>query len=343
MAHDLEINANGTANMFSVREQPWHKLGVVLDEAPKNAQEALEAAGLDWTVSMRPVFDEMHQEILSHKVITRDSDGRKLGIVSSRFGVVQNAEAFSMLDDIVAAGEASWETAGSLSEGRRVWGMVKVNGASFEVLKGDEIETYAFVSLAHDGSSSIKMAYTPIRIVCANTLAAAKQDLRFVDATALSDEEVNVRAISVRHTANVKRRLEQAKKALGFVREQAKETARVYQQLAKVTISTAQADEFLRRLLPIGDNVSNGWQVERARKEIIELSNSDLGAELAGGSNNLWGLINGVSAFVCYGRGNMIAGVDDKAISNETRVNALVSGSGQRLMQRSVSLALAMA
>lgn len=343
MAHDLEIR-DGKASMMSVRATPWHQLGVVLTDAPKNAQEALEAANLDWNVTMRPIFDEMHQEIESHKAIVRDVDGRRLGVVSSKFGVVQNHEAFSMLDDVVASGEATWETAGALSEGRRVWGMVKVNDATFTIKKGDDIETYAFVSLAHDGSASIKMAYTPVRIVCANTLSAALHGVRnrFVDAHDLDDTSTPVKAVSVRHTSNVKTRLEQAKKALGLVRNEAKLAAEAYRVIANATISTSQADEFIKRLLPIGDNVSNGWQVERARKEIIELADSDLGADLAGGSKTLWGLINGVSAFACYGRGNMIAGTDDKAISAETRMNALFGGSSQKLLQRSLKLALEM-
>lgn len=344
MAHELEINANGTANMFSVRAAPWHQLGVVLSDAPSNADAALEAAGLDWKVSMRPIFDEFYKEIPSHKAIVRDVDGKRLGIVSSKFGVVQNSEAFSLLDDVVASGEASWETAGALFEGRRVWGMIKVNDATFSVRKGDDIETYAFVSLAHDGTASIKMAYTPVRIVCANTLSAAlsKSRARFVDAADLDDTAAPVKAVSIRHTSNVKTRLEQAKRALGLVRDEARVTAEVYKKIANATISTTQADEFIKRLLPIGDKVSNGWQVERARKEIIELADSDLGADIAGGSKTLWGLLNGVSAFASYGRGNMIAGLDDKAISAETRMNALFSGSSQKLLQRSLQLAMAM-
>ena len=155
--------------MFYVREKPWHGLGVEVKEAPTST-DALVHAGLDWEVLQKNVYTEDGTLISGYKVNIRDSDNAALGIVSDRYRVVQNENAFRFTDDLLGAG-VTYETAGALQGGRRVWLLARM--PERYIVAGDEIAPYLVVMNAHDGSSGIKVAMTPIRVVCQNTLNLA--------------------------------------------------------------------------------------------------------------------------------------------------------------------------
>lgn len=105
--------------MFYVRETPWHGLGTKVLEAP-DSKEALIAAGLDWNVIQEPIYTEENEPISGYKANIRDSDRRVLGVVTERYKVVQNREAFAFTDELLGQG-VRYETAGSLQDGKKVW------------------------------------------------------------------------------------------------------------------------------------------------------------------------------------------------------------------------------
>ena len=111
--------AANVETMFSVREKPWHGLGRIVAEAP-TSKEALKLAGLDWKVVQEPIYTELHRVVEGYKANVRDSDRKVLGVVSDRYKVVQNADAFSFTDELLGKG-VRYETAGSLQEGKKVW------------------------------------------------------------------------------------------------------------------------------------------------------------------------------------------------------------------------------
>ena len=152
--------------MFYVREKPWHGLGTEVQEAPTSA-DALIYAGLDWEVIQKNVYTEDGSLIAGYKVNTRSTDDVPLGIVSDRYKVVQNEDAFQFTDDLLGAG-VTYETAGALQGGRKVWMLARMPHRY--IIGGDEIAPYMVVMNSHDGSSGIKVAMTPIRVVCQNTL-----------------------------------------------------------------------------------------------------------------------------------------------------------------------------
>ena len=155
--------------MFYVRQRPWHGLGTEVQEAPTSA-DALIYAGLDWEVLQKNVYAEDGSLIPGYRVNTRSTDNAALGIVSDRYKVVQNEDAFQFTDDLLGAG-VSYETAGSLQGGRKVWLLARMPHRY--IIAGDEIAPYLVVKNSHDGSSGIKVAMTPIRVVCQNTLNLA--------------------------------------------------------------------------------------------------------------------------------------------------------------------------
>ena len=98
--------------MFYVRETPWHGLGINVDEALES-EEALKVAGLDWTVNQTPIFTDENMLIPNYKANIRSTDDKILGVVTDRYKVVQNNEAFSFTDSLLGQG-VRYETAGSL-------------------------------------------------------------------------------------------------------------------------------------------------------------------------------------------------------------------------------------
>ena len=155
--------------MFYLREKPWHGLGIRVGTAPTSI-DALVLAGLDWEVIQKDVYTENGSLIAGYKINTRSTDNAALGIVSDRYKVVQNEEAFQFTDDLLGKG-VTYETAGALQGGKKVWMLARIPHRY--IIAGDEIAPYLVVMNSHDGSSGIKVAMTPIRVVCQNTLNLA--------------------------------------------------------------------------------------------------------------------------------------------------------------------------
>ena len=149
----LQMAAN-VETMFSVREKPWHGLGTIVMKAPTSS-DALRLAGLDWNVVQEPVYTEGHELVRGYKANIRSSDRKILGVVSDRYKVVQNAEAFSFTDELLGRG-VRYETAGSLQEGKKVWILARLPREY--IIAGERISPYLVFSNTHDGSGAVKVA-----------------------------------------------------------------------------------------------------------------------------------------------------------------------------------------
>ena len=155
--------------MFYVREAPWHGLGVRVESA-LNSEDALVMSGLNWNVLQKPIMTTSGTPVPGYKANIRDTDNRVLGVVTDRYRVVQNSEAFAFTDALLGEG-VRYETAGSLQDGKKIWILAKLPDKY--IIEGDQIDPYLVFSSSHDGSGSIKVAMTPIRVVCQNTLNLA--------------------------------------------------------------------------------------------------------------------------------------------------------------------------
>jgi len=168
-----------TDHMFSVRETPWHRLGAVLETHPASLGEALTLAGLDWTVTQRPIClsGSPDEPLAGHVANLRSDTGALLGIVSSDYTVVDNHEAFAFLANLIGS-ELRFETAGSLWGGRQVFVCAELP-EHIEV-GGDQVRRFVLVTTAHTGTGAVRATVTPIRVVCNNTLRAALDRARSV-------------------------------------------------------------------------------------------------------------------------------------------------------------------
>ena len=182
--------------MFSVRETPWHGLGRIIMDAPAS-REALELAGLDWQVESRNIYSGTGAMIPGYRANVRSTDDAVLGAVSDRYRIVQNEEAFQFTDDLLGEG-VTYETAGSLQGGKKVWMLARLPRKY--LIAGDQVEPYLVIFNSHDGSSGVKVAMTPIRVVCQNTLNLALNTAK--------------RSWTARHTENVLLRVQDARETL---------------------------------------------------------------------------------------------------------------------------------
>lgn len=156
-------------SMFYTRVAPWHGLGIRVESA-LSSTEAIEKSGLNWNVIQRPIMTNNYNLIPGYKANIRDIDEKVLGVVTDRYRVVQNSEAFAFTDSLLGEG-VRYETAGALQDGRKIWLLAKLPDKY--IIEGEQIEPYLVFSSSHDGNGAIKVAMTPIRVVCQNTLNIA--------------------------------------------------------------------------------------------------------------------------------------------------------------------------
>lgn len=140
--------------MFYTREKPWHGLGTMVMEAP-SSREALALAGLDWEVVQKQLVTGDGIPVSGFKVNVRDTDNQVLGVVTDRYKVVQNRDAFAFTDELLGEG-ITYETAGALQNGRRTWILAKL--PQCYIISGDEITPYLVFMNSHDGTGAIKAA-----------------------------------------------------------------------------------------------------------------------------------------------------------------------------------------
>lgn len=246
MAHNLNFNEQtGKHSFFSVKEKAWHGLGQIVEGYPTSA-EALKLAGLDYTIAKRKLFtfdDENEaanepgragREVPNFYATIRTDNETVLGVVGKDYEVVQNRDAFSFFDAIVGGDGIQYETAGALGKGERIFITAKLPNY-IKVGNEDLIEQYLFLTTSHDGSGSITAAFTPVRIVCNNTLNAALRH--------------HSNAFKIRHTANAKERLEEAHKLMGITNRLSNELEGIFNQWAKIRITDPEVKKLIQMAL----------------------------------------------------------------------------------------------
>lgn len=274
------MSANVETMMYT-REKPWHGLGTRVEEAPTST-DALRLSGLDWSVEQRDVLDSVDGCIIpGYKANVRDSDGKVLGIVGSRYKVVQNAEAFAFTDSLIG-GEVHYETAGSLLGGKKVWLLAKLPDTE---ICGDKTEPYMAFTNTHDGTGAVRVCMTPVRVVCNNTLNLALNTAK--------------RAWSVHHTGNIAAKLEEARQCLDLASRYMNDLAVEAERLANITVSDERLRKILDELFPAADDMS-----DRQKNHVQKLKDEYMvcwyAPDLLKFRGTAWGAINAVSDMVTH-------------------------------------------
>lgn len=274
--------AANVESMFYVRETPWHGLGTRVQEA-LSSSEALIKAGLDWNVVQEPIYTETEELIEGYKANVRDSDRKVLGVVTDRYKVIQNQEAFAFTDELLGEG-VRYETAGSLQGGKKVWLLAHMPHEY--IISGERISPYLLFSNTHDGSGAIKVALTPIRVVCQNTLNLA-----------LSQAS---RSWSMIHTGNIQNKLQEAKDTLFMAEKYMDNLGKEFETLRMQSMTDKQVMEYIETLLPIEDNATSQQKRNMKRlQEDMKMRYFDA-PDLQDVGRNAYRFINAVSDFATH-------------------------------------------
>lgn len=274
--------AANVETMFSVRQKPWHGLGTIVMEAPTSA-DALKLAGLDWQVLQEPIYTEFGELIENYRANVRNSDRKVLGVVSDRYKVVQNVDAFSFTDELLGKG-VRYETAGSLQEGKKVWLLARLPREY--IIAGERISPYLVFSNTHDGSGSVKVAVTPVRVVCNNTLNLAL--------------DTASRSFSMIHTGNIQDKIQEAKDTLFMAEEYMDRLGAEFEQLRRQKITDAEVKEYISLLLPMEKDSTKlqSKNIIRLREDMMKRYYD--APDLQNVGNNAYRFINAVSDFATH-------------------------------------------
>lgn len=300
---------------------PWHGLGTALEDPDLfDWPTACKKAGLDWDVELVPLVTADTAAKVTHKGVRRTSDGRMLGVVGPRFTVLQNKDAFAWFQPFLSGKEAQLHTAGSLRQGSRVWVLAKLNRDPLVIAENDTVEKYLLLSHGHDGSLAIRCGFTPIRVVCANTLAMAHGS----DASKL---------IRIKHTKEVLENLANIRETMNLANQEFEATAEQFRLLARKSINQEDLRRYVKKVLKVKDDEQPCTRMANTIAEIIALCESGRGNTLPSVSGTFWTAYNGVSEWLTYNRGH----------GTDSRLNSLWFGDSANLNRHALETALDMA
>lgn len=281
MAHEFE------SGMF-VKEEAWHKLGVVVETAP-NTDDALELAGMNWEVELLPAYCKINGNDVAtgEFAIVRNKDNAIFGNVGERYVPYQNKSAFDWCKPLVETEFFQMESAGSLKGGRICWALLKADEA--EVVANDTLKNYLLITWSHDGSKSVQVTPTTIRVVCNNTLQMALS----------ASGEIR----KVRHTANIIPRLEEVRKMHEATANAFKAQQDAFKRLLDKKIETPEEyiDRIIREVFGAPDDLKNMKEgrgktiLLNTRETLLDSAVNGSGIKAQGIGNTLYGAFNGVS------------------------------------------------
>lgn len=276
--------ATEVETMFYTREKPWHGLGVRVENA-LSSKDALIAAGLGWDVEQRKIYTEDGYAVHGYFANVRNSDHHTLGVVTKRYKIVQNYEAFAFTDALLGKG-VRYETAGSLKGGRKTWILARL--PKQYRLAEDITMPYLVFSNSHDGSAAIKVAMTPVRVVCNNTLNLALQNAD--------------RIWSANHTGDIDSKLEDARMTLFMAENYMNELAKESTRLSRKKVSDAEVEEYIKMLLPIATDATEIMEhnVKKMREDLKMRYYS--APDLQNIGKNHYRFINAVSDFATHAK-----------------------------------------
>ncbi|MCG3204283.1 MAG: hypothetical protein KCHDKBKB_00998 [Elusimicrobia bacterium] len=310
--------------MMYVGEKPWHGLGKRLEKAATSA-EAIAAAGLNWKVDKSPLFLEGGKKVEGAFATVREDTKQVLGVVGNVYQPLQNKDAFSFFDAIVGIKEAMYHTAGALGQGECVWILAKLPGL-IRVVGDDVTEKYLLLTNRHDGWGSVQVLFTPIRVVCQNTLNVA-----------LSSEGARA---TLRHTTTIGLRVEEVRQQLGIIQAKFGLFEEAAKSLSKVAIGQKSFNTYLKNVGLVKDEDDSSSRAKKIMDEVSLLFEHGKGNDLPGVKGTAWAAFNAVAEYADYVRPSREKN-SDKGMN--ARAKSILFGTGATLKQKAWTQALALA
>ena len=277
--------------MFYTKSTPWHGLGTKLDQESPTVAEAINAAGLNWRVGLKDLFTQ-DQEPVNARATYRETDNVILGVVGPRYVPLQNDTAFNWFQPFLDSGECSLHTAGALHEGQKVWVLAELNRNNSTIVTGDEVAKFILLSNSHDGTTAIRVGYTPIRVVCANTMAMAHSCKQS-------------KLLRVRHTKSSKTNLDNVREIMNNINGEFESTAEQFRFLASKQFNQADIRKYVKTMLNIDKNVLDVDIKTRTRNIMDEIMGLIEGPKqnIDGVRGTYWAAYNGYNEYLNYNKG----------------------------------------
>lgn len=277
MAHEIEM-INGKAQMAYAGETPWHGLGTRVPD-DLTPEQMLDAAGLNWEVEKIEAFAKVGGKNASvdRSALVRKTDNKILGVVSNDWNPVQNSEAFEFFNDFIAEGDMEMHTAGSLKDGQIVWALAKVKDG-FSLFNGDEVESYLHFTNFHRYGFSTDVRFTPIRVVCNNTLTLS-----------LNTKVERFVKISHRREFNG----DNVKLMLGVAADKLAKYKEMAQFLGSKRYNNENIVEYFRRVFPVSGGSNAKKELSKNASIALGILDTQPGAEFARGT--WWQAFNSVT------------------------------------------------
>ena len=319
MAHMLEF-VDGKAQMAYTGDLPWHGLGTKVSN-DLTPDQMLKAAGLDWTVDPVDLFAEVGGKRLAtgHRALVRSTDQRVIDVITDDWNPVQNSDAFEFFNDFVAHGDMSMETAGSLKDGKIVWALAKVK-ESFDLFGGkDRVDAYLHFTNPHQYGQSIDVRFTPIRVVCNNTLTLS-----------LNTKSKNMVKVSHRREFDG----DQVKEALGVAKQKLAKYKEMAEFLSQKRYNNENVVDYFKRIFPVLTTKTDSKKLlsnSAERGLDIVKFDSQPGAEY--GKGTFWELFNTVTYMTDHEIGRSV----------DARLTSAWYGANKNLKTKALELAVEMA
>lgn len=316
MSHNIE-KRNGKASIVYAGETPWHKLGQKIGQA-FDAKTALREGGLDFTVEKVGLQTVDGTPLVNRYGLRRTDTKDVLGVVTDFYQPLQNREAFGFFDAAFGKGKAKYEVAGVLGKGEKVWLLAKLPG-DFRVGSEDTIGKWLLLTNGHDTCEPVRAKFTPIRVVCQNTLSAALRG---------KDSEIRVQ-----HIGDVAGKLEIAGKLLKQAGIYFDEVQGVFTGFIRKQIKGDALRQYATRVITM--NPLAKWEelsanTQKVVNRIEELHETGLGSDIKKVRGTLWGAYNAVTEYVDHDR-------------TKESLNFMATGRGAEIKQRAFQIAQEMA
>ena len=326
--HNLNKTASGEAAMAYTGATPWHRLGQVVED-PYDLEAGLSLAHADFEVETVPMYHnlggpadpEITPEAIENRVVIRRADNLvPLGVATDRYKVMQTRDGMDFLKSLLGEGKVRLETIGVLGKGERVWVLAKLEGKQRQIVSDDVIEDYVMFALGHDGQFNFISMFTPIRIVCSNTLSGALRSAKQGE------------CVKIRHTGDVQAKLRLAAELLSKAGVFFDEVTEGYRFLASKQIGERQLQSYM---MEVCEQVVPYQDTSQKIKNRIELftkaHDTGLGSDIAGVRGTLWGAYNAVTEVVDH----------RLAESNKDPIKYMGFGTGRDIKHRALKIALA--
>lgn len=279
---------SGIETIAYAGKTPWHNLGVKVDNGYVSPSEFMQAAGLDWKVNKEDLYLADGTKVEGSQVTRRDSDGKILGVVGNRYSCLQNEDAFNWFAPFIDSKSAYFETAGALKEGKVIWVLAKtaING---EVTKGDNIESYILLSHSHDGTLSIRSGFVPVRVCCANTLAAAHKS-------------ASSKLLKIKHTKSAILALEKVAEIMDIAQLDFKATINQYKFLASKGVKKSDIEKYVTLVFGKEDESGDVKEIRESTIEKIQMI-YETGRGMSETPDSMFKMYNAVNEYMNYYQG----------------------------------------